>query len=114
MAGDLVIMPASSITNRRISPAANPYNMKKNVIRTITRTVATASQLLVAAPVRLPPKVLALARYAGLAAALLEALLAHEEDERLQNPLHLTVDQSATAAGKPEITEGEEAHGDEP
>lgn len=88
--------------------------MKTNVIRTITRAVATASQLLVAAPIRLPPKVLSVAKYAGLTAALLEALLAQNDDEGLQNPLDQALGHNATATGKPETTEGEEARGDEP
>ncbi len=43
-------------------------------MKRITRTLATASQLILAAPVRLPPKVIAIAKYVSLGAALLDAL----------------------------------------
>ena len=49
--------------------------MKKNVIKTITRTLATASQLIIAAPVRLPTRVVTIARYISLGTALLEAVM---------------------------------------
>ena len=44
-------------------------------MKRITRTLATASQLILAAPVRLPPKVVAIAKYVSLGAALLEAVI---------------------------------------
>ena len=49
-------------------------------MKRITRTLATASQLIIAAPVRLPPKVVAIAKYVSLGAALLEAVVAGREE----------------------------------
>lgn len=52
----------------------------------ITRTLATASQLILAAPVRLPAKVVAIAKYVSLGATLLEAL--NREDEPAETANH--------------------------
>ena len=48
--------------------------MKTSLFTRITRTLATASQLIIASPMRLPPKVVAVAKYVSLGAALLEAI----------------------------------------
>lgn len=48
--------------------------MEKRVIKTIARTLATASQLILASPLRLPPRVVAVAQYVSLGLAVLDAL----------------------------------------
>lgn len=58
--------------------------MKARIVKRIIRTLATASQLIIAAPVRLPPKVLAVAQYVSLGAALLEAIAAGQVGDREQ------------------------------
>lgn len=49
----------------------------------IKETLAVASQLIIAAPVRLPPKVVAIAKYVALALGVLDAVesAAHEREE---------------------------------
>lgn len=54
--------------------------MKTPIYKRITRTLATASQLIIAAPVRLPPKVVAVAKYVSLGVALLEAVVRSDPD----------------------------------
>lgn len=58
--------------------------MKARIVKRVIRTLATASQLIIAAPVRLPPKVLAVAQYVSLGAALLEAIAAGQAGDREQ------------------------------
>ena len=48
--------------------------MKTSLFNRITRTLATASHLIIASPVRLPPKVVAVAKYVSLGLALLETI----------------------------------------
>ena len=48
--------------------------MKTSLFNRITRALATASHLIIASPMRLPPKVIAVAKYVSLGAALLEAI----------------------------------------
>ena len=45
-----------------------------SLLSRITRALATASQLIIASPVRLPPKVIAVAKYVSLGVALLETI----------------------------------------
>ena len=84
------------------------------ILKRITRAVATASQLLVAAPVRLPSKVMAVAKYAALGAALLEAFMGEEEEEGLQNHLQEPVDPGGASVRPQQSNQGEEALNDEP
>lgn len=66
------------------SPPKKKCIMKARIVKRIIRTLATASQLIIAAPVRLPPKVLAVAQYVSLGAALLEAIAAGQVGDREQ------------------------------
>jgi len=47
---------------------------KQSLYERIKETLAVASQLIIAAPVKLPPKVVAVVRYVALALGLLEAV----------------------------------------
>ena len=51
-----------------------PKEGKATLYERIKETLAVASQLVIASPVRLPPKVVAVARYLALALGVLEAV----------------------------------------
>lgn len=47
---------------------------KKSIYQRIKETLAVASQFIIAAPLKLPPKVVAVAKYVALALGVLEAV----------------------------------------
>lgn len=59
--------------------------MEKHLIKNITRILATTSQLILASPVRLPAKVVAIAKYVSLGMALLEAIGRDDEAHVAEN-----------------------------
>jgi len=55
-------------------PVELPAAEKPTVYERIKETLAVASQLIITAPVKLPPKVVVVARYLALALGVLEAV----------------------------------------
>jgi len=55
-------------------PVGLPAAEKPTVYERIKETLAVASQLIIAAPIKLPPKVVLIARYLALALGVLEAV----------------------------------------
>ena len=87
--------------------------MKTSRIQRIVRALITVSHALVAAPVRLPPKVLAVARYVALGTTLLDAVL-NEADEGGLEHGHGSSISGEPPTPRPQAHVGEEARGDEP
>ena len=57
-----------------IEPVGHPEDGKPTLYERIKEALAVASQLVIASPVKLPPKVVVVARYLALALGVLEAV----------------------------------------
>ncbi len=66
------------------NPVELPEAGKPTLYERIKETLAVASQFIIAAPLKLPPKVVAVAKYVALALGVLEAVesgLAKDDDD---------------------------------
>ena len=59
-----------------------PKERETKLYDRIKETLATASQMVIASPVKLPPKVVAVARYVALALGVLEAVESGMRNEK--------------------------------
>lgn len=59
--------------------------MKRTIYTQIKEGLAMASQLIITAPVRLPPKVVAAAKYVSLGIALLDTIITDDRNDTTQS-----------------------------